>query len=44
MRDGRSEQGPGGGGGGTCRHHQSIGPTAVHSGFKHGVTEHGALS
>ena len=39
MRDGRSEQGLGGGGGGgdggggTRRRHQSIGPTAVHSGF-----------
>ena len=32
MRDGRNEQGPGGGGGGTRRRHQSIGPTAVHSG------------
>ena len=40
MRDGRGEQGPGG----THRRHQSIGPTAVHSGFKHGVTERGALS
>ena len=29
VRDGRSEQGPGG----THRRHQSIGPTAVHSGF-----------
>ena len=29
VRDGRSEQGPGG----TRRRHQSIGPTAVHSGL-----------
>ena len=29
VRDGRSEQGPGG----TRRRHQSIGPTSIHSGF-----------